>query len=128
MLTHIPEEMDEGDVFEPVVVVHQPCRVGMGWVKIDVFLQLRPDAFNVPAQAVFIQEVSFFTFHTRVTNHSGCPTYQGNGPVPGLLQMNQEENGHEAANMEAVSRGIKSDISGYLFFLQDFLGTGHDVL
>ena len=68
-------------------------------------------------QLSFVQQVSFLAFARGVAHHAGGATNEGNGFVTGFLQVYQQQDGHQAADMQAFRRGVKTYIGrGHLFF------------
>ena len=48
--------------------------------------------------------------------------------MAGFLKMDEEQDGDQAANMQAVGRGVEAYIARCHFFFQLFFGSGHDIL
>ncbi len=55
VLADVADEVEEGELAHPVVVVDEHCGIATGFFKVEEFLQLLPDASLVVTQSVGIQ-------------------------------------------------------------------------
>ena len=128
MFPDIADEIDEGVVFHPVVVVHQFGLVGGVGVKVQEAGELGLEAFNVMVEGGLVQEVALGALHRRVADHSGGASHEGEGLVPAILEMLEYHYTHKVTDMQRVGRGIDSHICRLRAFHELFFRPGHDVL
>src|SRR5450432_135204 len=79
-------------------------------------------------QGGFVQQVSFFGFSTWITYHARGASYKCKGLMTCFLKVNQEQDRYQAADVEAVSCGVKTNISGGHLPGKLVFGTGRDIL
>jgi hypothetical protein len=126
MLTHVADKAEERKLLHPVVVIYQFSLVWCVGFKIEQFHQLGFQTFLVVTQGGFVEQVAFFRFSRRITDHTGSTTNQHNGFVPALLKMLQHHYTNKMANMKGVGSRINAHVGRYHFFLQYLFGTGHN--
>ena len=100
MFADIADELQEGELAHPVVVVDQQGGVGFLAVEVEELAQLFFDALLVVAQRGFIQQVAFLAFAGGVADHAGGAAEQGDGPVAAALQVRQHHDAHQVADMQ----------------------------
>ncbi len=100
VLADVADEVEKGVVFHPVVVVHQDGPVGDVALEIEEPGQLLLDGLLVVAQRSLVEQVALGGLHGGVTDHAGGTAYQGDGRVPGALQVLQHHHPHQVTDMQ----------------------------
>src|SRR5690606_2942561 len=99
MLADIANKRKEGELFHPVVIVHQDCPVGNITFKVEEFCQLLFDRFLVMSQGLLIQQVAFCRLHGWVSYHSRSTSYKRYRCVARTLQVLEHHHTHQVPNM-----------------------------
>ena len=128
MLADVADEIDEGVVLHPVVVVHEFGLVGGVGVKVQETGELRLDAGDVVIQGGLVQEIPFGRLHRRVADHAGGAAHEGEGLVAAALEMLQDHHADEVADMQGVGRRVDAYVGSRRAFHEFLFRTRHDVL
>ena len=127
-LSDIAGEVDEGVVLHPVVVVHQLGLVGSVALEIQEAGELGLDALHVVGQGGFVQQVALGALHGRVADHAGGAAHQGERLVAAGLEVLQDHDAHQVADMQAVARGVDAHIGRHRTLFQFFFRARGDVV
>ena len=126
VLPDVPNEIEEAEVFEPIMVVdHLRCVVAC---EVQEPLQLRALGRQVVLDDVNIQELALCGLPAGVADHACRATHQSDGGVSSALPVHQKHDGHQVADVQAVRRGIEANVSLHLFLREQFLRAWHDVM
>lgn len=79
-------------------------------------------------QGRLVQQIALLTFSAWISHHAGGAPNQRDRLMPRSLQVQQKQDGLQAADVEAVSSWVKSDIAGGHFPVQLVAGAGGDIL
>ena len=100
VLTHLTSEIQESEIFHPVVVVHHFSSIGLLTLKVQKLSHLLLDALLVVIQRLGIQQVSLLTFARWVANHTCCTTHQDDGLVSATLEVSEHHNAAQVTDMQ----------------------------
>ena len=128
MLADVADEIDEGIVLHPVVVVHEFGLVGGVGVEVQETGELLLQAGDVMVEGLLVQEVALGRLHGRVADHAGGPAHEGEGLVSAALEMLQDHHAHEMPDMQGVGRRVDAHVGRLGTFHQFLFRTRHDVL
>ena len=117
MLADIADEVEEGEVLHPVVVVGHYGGVWSAAVEVEEVGELTFDGFLIVAQGLFVDKLALLTFHRGVADHSCGASDNGDWLVTAALQMLEHHHTDEMAYVEAVGRRIDSEIGRCHLFL-----------
>jgi len=109
MFTDIPQEAEDADGVCPIEVVGHTGGVGLA-LKIYKAAGLLLEALGPCLHGIFGVQLTLLRFEGGIAYQSGGPTHQNNGRVPVLLEPSQSEQRHEAADVQAICRGIEPAI------------------
>ena len=123
VFSYLACEVEEGEIFHPVVVVNQFSLVRFGAVEIEKLRNLLLDSLLIVVERVGIEQVSFLTLARRVAYHAGGSAYKQVGFVAALLQMTQHHDTAKVADVERVGRRVGAQIGRREVLLQIFFGT-----
>ena len=126
MLSHVADEVEKPKVLKPVVIVHHTCRILP--LEVQKLLQLRPLTRQVVLQHVKVKELTLCRLSAGIAHHACGATHECDWCVAGTLPMNEQHDGDEVSNVEAVGRRIKAHIGLDTLLFHQLLGAGHDVM
>ena len=126
VLAHVSNEVQKAHAFEPVVVVHHHCCIASFEVKEPLQLSLLTS--EVVGNGVDVEQLAFGCFAAGVANHSGGAADQCDRNVPGALPVNQQHDGHQVANVQAVGCRVEADVCFHRALLKECLRPRHDVM
>ena len=127
VLAHVADEIEEEVVLHPVVVVEYLGTVD-GVVEVEEARKLPLDAVDVVLYLVGGEQFALGGLEGGVANHAGGAADDGQRLVAGHLEVLEQHDGDEVADMEAVGGGVDADVGGGYFFVELLLGAGHDVV
>ena len=128
MLADVADEVEEREVFHPVVVVDHERGVGGVGVEVEEFGELGLDGFLVVAKRFFVEEVAFLAFHRGVADHAGCASDEGDGAMARALEVLEHHHAYEVADMEGVGRRVDAEVGRGHFFFELFFCAGHHLV
>ena len=126
MLADISNEIEEAEVFEPIVVVDYARCIGA--FKVEKARELGLLTVEVVLENFKIQELAFGCFSTGVAYHACCTANERDRTVTRTLQVDQEHYWYKVANVQRVCSGVKSHIAGGLLFAQVLFEARHGVV
>ena len=127
MLANVTDKVEKEIVFHPVVVVAYLGAVD-GVVKIEELAQLLADTADVVLHFLDSKEFALGSLERGVANHACGTAHNGQGLMPGHLQVLEKHDAHQVSNMERVGGGVDADIGSGYFFVELFFCAGHDVV
>ena len=128
VLADVSDEVEEGVILHPVVVVDQLGGVGRVGVKVEELGQLTLDALLVVSEGGFVEEVAFGRFHRGVTDHAGGAANKGDGPMSSALEVTEHHHADQVSDMQRIGCGINADVGRGHALLQTFFRSGHHVV
>ena len=128
VLSDFAGKVKEREVLHPVVIVDQLGAVGGCTVEVEEVSQLGFDAGFVVAQGLFGQEVAFGTFPRGVADHARCAADEGQRLVAGALEMAENHDGAQVADMERVGCRVEAHIGRNLLFGQQLFRARHELV
>lgn len=114
---HLAEELDVVQSQEPLGVVHHH---GLALGEIDETAHLLLEAVAVVLDDLWGHHGAHIGTAGGISDHTGAAADQGDGTVARHLQALHQAQGHEMSHMQAVRRGIESDIEYGLTFVDHF--------
>ena len=99
MLAHLTSEIQEGEVFHPVIVVHHLGSIRILAFKVEELGHLCLDALLVVTQRLVVQQVTLLALAAGVANHARSTTHEDDGLMSATLQVTQH---HDAAQVSDV--------------------------
>ena len=126
VLADISNEIEEAEVFEPIVVVDYARCIGA--FKVEKARELGLLTVEVVFENFKIQELAFGCFSTGVAYHACCTANERDRTVTRTLQVDQEHYWYKVANVQRVCSGVKSHIAGGLLFAQVLFEARHGVV
>ena len=75
-----------------------------------------------------VEELALRGLPAGIAHHACGATHECDGRVPSALPMNEQHDGDEVSDVEAVGCRIKAHIGLDTFLFHQFLGAGHDVM
>ncbi len=100
MLADIADEVEEGEVFHPVIVVDHLGGIGCVGVKVKKFAELTLDGLLVVAEGLFAQEFALLALHRGVAYHASRAAHEGDRLVARTLEVLEHHHAYEMAYME----------------------------
>ena len=117
MLADIADEVKEGEVLHPVVVVGHYGGVWSTAVEVEEVGELTFDGFLIVAQGFFVNKLALLTLHRGVADHTCGTSDNGDRFVAAALQMLEHHHTDEMAYVEAVGCRVDSEIGRCHLFL-----------
>ena len=109
MLADVAQKVDEALFDEPVGVVdHQRARVPR--VEVEEPLHLVAHALQVLADLFFRQQRALGALAGGIADEAGAAAHHDDGPVAGALQLQQQHDRHEVAELQAGRRRIEAAV------------------
>ena len=127
-LADVADEVDEGVVLHPVVVVHELRLVGGVGVEVEEMRQLGLDARHVVRERCLVEQVALLALHRRVADHAGGAADQRERLVAAVLEMLQDHHAHQVPDVQGVRRRVDSDVRRLRAFHQFLFRSRHDIL
>ncbi len=128
MLAYIANEVKEGEVFHPVVIVDHFGGIGSVAVEIQKLRELLLDGLLIVAQRLLVEELALLAFHRGVADHACGTTHKGYGFMAGALEMLEHHHTHKVADMKRVGRGVDTQIGRGHFFFELFFRSRHHLM
>ena len=125
VLTHLTGEVEEGEVFHPVVVIDHYGGIGLLGLEVEETGHLGLNALLIVIERLVVQEVTLLRLARGVADHTGGTTDEDDGTVTTTLQMAEHHDAAEVTDVQGVCRGVGTQIGGDHLLLEQFLGTGH---
>ena len=110
VLPVVAEEVDEGHLPEPVVVVEDDALPRV--LEVEEALQLGADARRVRLEGLLPLEVPLLALPGRVADHAGRAPDEGDDPVAGPLEAHEERDHHEVPQVHRGGRGVEAAVDG----------------
>ena len=127
-LTDVACEIEEGEVLHPIVVIYEQGSVRRVAVEVDQLRELSLDSLLIVAQRCLVEQVTLLRLTARVADHTRSTAHQCDRTVAATLKMFQDHNAHQVADMQRVSRGVDTQISGGHLLFELLLSSGHNVV
>ncbi len=128
VFSYVADEIKEGKILHPVVVVDKFSRIRLVRIKIKEFCQLIFYTLLVMSQCGLIEQVSLRRFHGRISNHSCSSANQGNGFMPRTLEMLKHHHAHQVPDVQRIGGWVNANISSSQFRGQLFFCSGHYIV
>ena len=126
VLSNVSDEVEEPKILEPVVIVDHARRIVS--FEVQKLLQLRALTGQIVIQYAEVEELALRGLPAGIAHHACGATHECDGRVPSALPMNEQHDGDEVSDVEAVGCRIKAHIGLDTFLFHQFLGAGHDVM
>ena len=111
MLPDVAQEVHEALLDEPVGVV-QDQRLGGPRIEVEQPCHLVALEVHVFARLLLREQGAFTGFAARVPDEAGAAAHQRDRSVTGQLEMPQQHDRHEIAELQAGSGGIEPAVDG----------------
>ena len=118
MHSHIPDELDVVQISEPVRIVHHHS---LALAELNKAAHLLFKALAVVVDLLRGHHGPQIAPARGIPDHTRAAPHQGDGPVARHLQTLHQAKRHEMSHMEAVCRGIKTDIESRFSIIDQFL-------
>ena len=125
-LADVADEVQEGEVLHPVVVVDHACGVGGVRVEVEQLGQLPLDGLLVVAQRLLVEQVALLRLARGVANHARGAAHEGQRTVAAQLEVLENHHAHQVADVQRVGRGVDAQVGRRHLFFELFLCAGHD--
>ena len=111
MLARVAQELDQGQLAQPVEVVDHHRGVAAGR-EVEESLELAADTRDVDRQRLAVEQVPLRRPPGRVADHPGPAAHDRDGSSAEPLQAEQAEDRHEVADVERRPGRIEPDVAG----------------
>ena len=114
MLAHVAQEFEEAYVLEPVVIVDD-LRGVRAFTEIKELRKLDFKSFEVVLYFVKGQQFALLRFSRRVSDHARGAADQGERLVAGELEMDEQHDRGEIADLERRRGRVEANVSNGRF-------------
>ena len=109
MLADVAQKIDQPLRHEPLGVVEHE-RPHLLRVEVEQPAHLVALAVQVLADLLFREERPLVALAARVADQPGAPAHQHDGPVAGQLEMPQQHQRHQVAELQRGRRGVEAAV------------------
>ena len=127
MLADVAQEIHQPLRHQPLRVVDEQRRRGPG-VEVEEPRHLVAHALDVLGDLLRREQRALGAFPRRVADQAGAAPHHHDGPVPRELQLQQQHDRHQVAELQARRRRIEAAVRAHRPFGQVSLEAGRRVV